>query len=213
MIRAILFDMDGLLVDSEPLHCRNTRQALEAQGIEIDDQTYYNHWTRDGKTVHHFIRERNAPVDVVKYKKDKQDAYSRLVKAHLKPMEGAPDKVREMGTHYKIALVSSSSREEVRVILEHVRLANAFITIISCDDVKRPKPAPDSFLLAAKRLGVKPEECLVLEDAWKGIEAAKAAGMKAIAIPCAYTKDNDFSKADRIIRSLRELTPEIIEDI
>ena len=213
MIRAILFDMDGLLVDSEPVHAKNAIQALERQGVKISEKDFYAHWTRDGKTIHHFAKERAIPVDVPRYRQDKREAYPGLVKAHLKPMEGAAQKVRELAGHYKLALVSASTREEVRIILEHVGLADAFEVVLSCDDVQNPKPAPDAFLLAAERLGVKPGECLVLEDAWKGVEAAAAAGMKAVAIPCDYTKDNDFSKADKVLSSLRKLTPEMIDKL
>ena len=205
--------MDGLLVDSEPVHARNSLQALEKQGVKISEQEFYAHWTRAGKTIHHFNEERGAKVDISKYRKDKQEAYLDLVKTHLKPMPGALQKVRELKKHFKLALVSASTGEEVRIILEHVGLQNTFDLIISADDVKNPKPAPDAFLLAASKLDVRPEECLVLEDAWKGVEAAHRAGMKVVAIPCAYTKDNDFSKADKVLGSLKELTLEMIEEL
>jgi len=94
----------------------------------------------------------------------------------------------------------------VQAILKSADLEKYFLTIITAEDVKREKPAPDGFLLAAKNLRVDPRECFVIEDAEKGVIAAKDAGMKVIAIPNKKTSDNDFSRADLIIENIRSLT-------
>lgn len=213
MVKRILFDMDGLLVDTEPLLCKSATIALKNQEINLIEQEYYSHWTRNGGGINDFIKEKKIGLDIEKYRKDKKDIYLGLLKTSLTLMPGAKEKVIEFSKNYEIALVSSSNRDMINLILEITGLKNYFSVFVASEDVKREKPAPDSFLLAAQLLNMKPENCVVIEDAEKGIVAAKSAGMKSIAIPNKYTKDNDFSKADIVLDNISKLSTEIIQSI
>jgi beta-phosphoglucomutase len=210
MRKAVLFDMDGVLVDSEPVHCVNTISALENQGIALTEQEYYDFWTRDGKNIVQFAQERGVSIDRERYRADKRAAFPELVRTHLRPMPHAREALEGLQGKYRIALVSSSGRDEIEFILAHADLGNYFELIVGYGDVRNPKPAPDQYLLAAERLAFSPVECTVIEDTWKGVEAGNAAWMRVIAVPNAQTRSNDFSKADAVIASLAELTPEII---
>jgi HAD superfamily hydrolase (TIGR01509 family) len=128
------------------------------------------------------------------------------LKTNIPIFDGAKETIAELSKTYKLGLVSSSSRVFVHFILKSTDLEKYFFTIITAEDVEKEKPAPDCFLLAAERLAVEPEECVVIEDAEKGILAAKNAGMKAIAIPNKSTSDNDFSCANLILESIKSLT-------
>jgi len=213
MLESILFDMDGLLVDTEPILCKAVINALENQGIKLTEKEYFSHWTRNGRNIKDFIKEKNIDVDIEKYRKDKNGNYFSLIKNSPLLMDGAKDRVTELSQFYELGLVSSSSKDMIKIIIQTTKLQKYFSVIVASEDVKKEKPSPDSFLLAAQLLNIKPENCVVIEDAEKGIIAAKTAGMKAIAIPNLYTKDNDFSKADLVLDNLSQLTKEIIESI
>jgi HAD superfamily hydrolase (TIGR01509 family) len=111
----------------------------------------------------------------------------------------------------KMALASSSYRDAVDGVLAGLDIARYFDVIVSGLDVTHVKPAPDIFLKAANDLGVAPSECLVLEDAEKGVIAAHRAGMRCVAIPNEYTRHHDFSKATKICSSLKDVTPELLK--
>jgi len=128
-------------------------------------------------------------------------------------MDGAVELLRTLSGKKTLALASSSYRDAVDGVLEGLQLAHYFKVIVSGLDVTKVKPAPDIFLAAARQAGAAPNECVVLEDAEKGVVAAFHAGMRCIAVPNRYTHHHDFSKATRVCSSLREVTLELIEAI
>jgi beta-phosphoglucomutase len=197
--------MDGILVDTEPIMARSAMLALADQGVYIVEQDYYDHWTRKGKGIVDFIREKNLKLDVKKYRTTRNKIYLENLKANMPLMSGVKDTIAELSKTYKLGIVSSSSREFVYIILKSTDIMKYFSIVITAEDVQREKPAPDGFLLAAKRLQVDPKECVAIEDAEKGIIAAKDAGMQVIAIPNGKTRDNDFSRADIIIENIKSL--------
>lgn len=198
--------MDGILVDTEPIMARAVMIALAEQGVNLAEQEYYDNWTRKGNGIIEFIKRKNLTVDVKKYRETRNKIYLEFLKTNIPVMSGANETIKELSKTYKLGLVSSSSREFVSFILKSTDLEKYFSTVITAEDVKKEKPAPDGFLLAAKRLRVNPKQCIVIEDAEKGVIAAKAAGMKVIAIPSVKTIDNDFSRADLIIDNIKSLT-------
>lgn len=212
-ISAILFDMDGLLADTEPLMCRSAIGALRLQGVEISEGDFYRYWTREGKRIYGFSKEKGLNVDIGAYRKERDRIYGELIKNPGILMPHAYETVEKLSGGYTFAIVSGSQRWGIESILKNAGLAGFFQHIVADDEVKNGKPDPEGFLLGARRVGAAPENCVVVEDAEKGIAAAKNAGMKAIAIPNVHTKDNDFSKADLILGDLSELTSERINSI
>jgi HAD superfamily hydrolase (TIGR01509 family) len=206
MIKSLLFDMDGILVDTEPIMARVVALALADQGLHVTELEYYDNWTKKGKGIADFIKEKNISFDFDRYRSTRNKIYLESLKTNIPIFDGAKETIAELPKTYKLGLVSSSSRVFVHFILKSTDLEKYFFTIITAEDVEKEKPAPDCFLLAAERLAVEPEECVVIEDAEKGILAAKNAGMKAIAIPNKSTSDNDFSCANLILESIKSLT-------
>ena len=214
MAKAVLFDMDGVLVDSETLMCKSTVKALAEQGIKITEEEYYSHWTRNGKDVADFIRENNLLLDREKYRREKKTVYYDLAgRTPRIAIEGAQEKVKEFSKIYKLALVSSSGRDYINRMMQATGLKDYFQVLIGAEDVEKEKPAPDGFLMAAQLLSIKPNECVVIEDAEKGILAAKNAGMKVIAIPTAHTSNNNFSKADYVASKISDITKDLIDSL
>lgn len=208
-IKAILFDMDGVLVDSEHFHCKSYIKALEKYGIYLTEEEYFLEWTRQGKGIRDFLIKRGIKLNAEEIREVKREIYHQMLREHLKPMEGMRELLDELDKTFKLALVSSSYKVDIELILELTKLEKYFDCIVAKDDVSKIKPDPEAFLLAAKKLNVRPEECIVVEDAEKGVIAAKKGGMKCIAIPCKYTMDNDFSGANTVVRNVQELKKRI----
>ena len=161
-----------------------------------------------------FCADRGLSHDVPTLHRRKAELYAKLICTDLRLMPGAReclDALRTAGR--RRALATAGFPNAVMPALDHLHLRHEFDVIVTRADVTRMKPAPDVFLLAAARLGVEPRECLVLEDAEKGVRAAHAAGMRCIAVPTEHTRDNDFSLADRVLPSLRDVTIGLIDEM
>ena len=211
MIRAIIFDLDGLLTDTETLHSRAWRQTFEERGIHVSESEYADHWVRQGKGLTGFIAERGLKWQPEELWARKDDVFAELVVKELRAMPGALELLKALHSRVKLALASSARRIPVDLVLHTLGITEYFEVIATFEDVSKTKPEPDVFLLAAHRLGAEPSECVVLEDAEKGIIAAHRAGMKSVAVPNHHTRGNDFSSATLIVNSLNELTLERIQ--
>lgn len=206
-IAAVLFDMDGILIDSEPLHLRATQSALGEPGPSYTDRDNRAFFGATDAELFRILRILfNLRATTEELVAGKMHHLQTLIRTEGRPLPGVPTvprQLREAGM--LLGLVSSSARPVIRVVLETVGLDRAFQTIVSGDEVARGKPAPDGFLTAARRLQVEPELCLVVEDSRNGVLAAKAAGMLVAAVPCRATSHEDFSPADLVLPTLEAL--------
>ncbi len=181
--RAYLFDCDGTIADSMPLHYIAWKAALAEWNCEFDEKLFYS-W--GGKPVHEIIstlNERNGldmPVEAVS--KRKESLYCEML-PQLKPVPEVLEHIRAQHGRIPFAVVSGSRRNSVVSSLTALDLLDKFDTIVGAEDYTHSKPAPDAFLLAASRLGVAPKDCLVFEDTDLGIQAATAAGMASVRVP------------------------------
>ena len=180
--RAYLFDCDGTIADSMPLHYKAWKKALAEYGCTYEEDLFYA-W--GGKPVRKIIADLNEmqglemPVDELAEKKE------RLYHAQLPELKAIPDVVEHIeAQHGRIpfAVVSGSRRKSVIGSLTALGLLEKFDVLVCAEDYKRGKPAPDGFLMAAQKLGVAPEHCLVFENTELGIQAATAAGMQSVLV-------------------------------
>jgi beta-phosphoglucomutase family hydrolase len=181
--RAYLFDCDGTIADSMPLHYKAWKKALAEYGCTYDEDLFYS-W--GGKPVRKIIADLNEmhglnmPVDALA---ERKESYYH---AQLSELKGIPDVLEHIeAEHGRIpfAVVSGSRRASVVGSLRALGLLDKFDVLVCAEDYKDGKPAPDGFLMAAEKLGVAPEHCLVFEDTELGIQAATAAGMKSVLVP------------------------------
>jgi HAD superfamily hydrolase (TIGR01509 family) len=212
-ISAVIFDLDGLLADTECLHCRAYQMALSEHGVELLDTDYAEHWVRFGNGIADWVTLRGLTLDPHALRLRKAGHYLDLLASSLRPMEGALELLESLRGKMRIALASSSYRDAIDGVLAGLRIGHFFEVVVSGLDVAQVKPAPDIFLKAAADLGVAPAQCLVFEDAEKGVIAAHRAGMRCIAVPNEYTRHHDFSKATKICSSLKEITPEVLRSV
>ena len=212
MIAAIIFDLDGVLMDSEPFHLRATRFALgdRAQSYtERDNQAFFGATDAEMFRVLRILFDLDASTDELALRKREHLVFlSRTEGRGLPGVPEIPLRFREAGL--RLGLVSASARPVIDAVLETVGLSGAFETVVSGDEVARGKPAPDGYLMAARRLAVDPGRCFVVEDTRNGVLAAKAAGMTVAAVPGPATIHEDFSPADLILPSLEAL-PKVLE--
>jgi HAD superfamily hydrolase (TIGR01509 family) len=206
-IGAVLFHMDGVLMDSEPLHLRATQFTL---GDRASSFTERDNRAFVGATDPEMFRVLRVLFDLdtstAELVSRKREHLIALVRAESRGLPGVPEvplRLRETGL--RLGLVSASARPVIDAILESVGLSGAFDSVVSGDEVARGKPAADGFLMAARRLAIDPERCLVVEDSRNGILAAKAAGMTVAAVPGPKASDEDFSLADLVLPSLEAL--------
>ncbi|OLC72533.1 MAG: hypothetical protein AUH87_01355 [Deltaproteobacteria bacterium 13_1_40CM_4_54_4] len=211
MITTVIFDLDGLLADTEPLHCRAYQDALQSEGASLTEADYIEHWVRSGKGIADWVALHGLNVDPLALRVKKSARYLELLASSLRPMDGALELLKVLYGNKTLALASSSYQDAVDGVLEGLNIAHYFKAIVTGLDVPRVKPAPDIFLTAARRVGAVPSECVVIEDAEKGVLAAYQAGMSCIAVPNAHTRHHDFSKASRVCLSLNEITLQSIE--
>ncbi len=206
-VAAVIFDMDGVLVDSEPFHLRSTRAALGTRGAsytERDNQAFFGATDAEMLRVLRILFDLPEPTAALV--EAKTTHLVALIRTEARPLRGVPEVplwLRARGL--PLGLATASRRPVIHAVLDAVGLHGAFAAVVSGDEVARGKPAPDGFLMAARRLGVEPERCLVVEDSRNGVLAAKAAGMPVAAVPCAATSHEDFSPADLVLPSLENL--------
>lgn len=187
--RAVIFDIDGTLVDNMHLHAEAFAFFAERHGLP--PLTKEDRARLDGRRnseIFPILFNRDVPRDEwLAYEHEKEGLYRELSRGRLSPMRGLHDLIERLRTdRIPMALATSAPKPNVVHTLAELELASAFPVIVRGDEVARGKPAPDVFIEAARRLGVDPAVCLVFEDAPMGIEAAQAAGMKVVALTTSF---------------------------
>ena len=213
MIEAVVFDLDGLLLDSEQVWDSAREQLARERGGRWHEQAQRDmmgmsslEWSR---YMHETIGLPEPPEEI------NAEVVRRLAeryREHLPVLPGAREATERLAARWPLGLASSSNRELIDLVLEELGVAHLFRTTVSSEEVDRGKPAPDVYLEAARRLQVEPARAAAIEDSENGIRAAKAAAMKVIAIPNAHFPPGEvaLAQADVVLGSLDELTIEAI---
>ena len=208
LYRAVVFDMDGLLLDTEVLWQRAEEELFRRHGARFSwDDKLAVIGTSFAATSRYFAeRLGRSPDEGAGLVNEMLEIMHGELQEQVEHRPGAVELVDRLRGHTRLALASNSPRRLVDTALSTARVGDAFEAIVTSDDVEHPKPAPDLYLLACERLGVAPGEALALEDSPSGVAAAKAAGLTCIAVP--QFAGTDVSAADRVIDSLEELLAE-----
>lgn len=212
MIEAVIFDMDGVLADSEPLIKASAVQMYREKGhtVQPDD---FNPFVGTGELrfIGGVAEKYGIELDLEEAKARTYEIYLELVPKELRPYPGGKelfDACRAKGL--KLALASSADRMKIDANLDHIDLKPAiWDAIVSGEEVTRKKPAPDIFMIAASKIGVNPGACVVIEDAVHGVQAAKSAGMFCVGVAQTFPRE-DLAEADWVVESLKEITVDLL---
>ena len=214
MIEAVIFDLDGVLLDSEQVWDEAREQLAKERGGRWHENAQRDmmgmssvEWSR---YMHDVIGLPEPPEEI---SREVVERMAKLYREHLPVVPGAREAVERLAARWPLGLASSSNRELIDLALELLGVKHLFKATLSSEEVTRGKPAPDVYLEAARRLGVDPTHAAAIEDSENGIRAAEASGMRVIAIPNQHfpPADDALTQADVLLRSLEELTPEVVE--
>jgi HAD superfamily hydrolase (TIGR01509 family) len=214
VIRVVVFDLDGVLIDSEHVWDAAREELARARGACWHEGAQREmmgmsstEWSR---YMHETIGVPDPPEEI---SDEVVRRLERIYREHLPLIQGAAEAVERLAARWPLAVASSSNRPIIDLVLELSGLARFFSVTVSSEEVPRGKPAPDVYLETATRLGVDPTACAAVEDSHNGILSAKAAGMRVIAIPNPrYPPSADaLAAADAVLASINELTPATVE--
>jgi HAD superfamily hydrolase (TIGR01509 family) len=215
MIKAVIFDLDDLMVDHHRLSAGATGKVLEKYGHHYDEFPLVNKKRHIGMRVIDVIKDCvsffHLPTSVFELYKERMEIFLRIIRKKVIPRSGIKEVIslcERLGL--RLAVASSGAREYIDICLKGLRVKDKFEVIISGDDVKKGKPDPETYRVAIERLGLRPSECLVLEDAEIGVEAAKRVGAVCIGVVNPKTPKQNLQKADLVVGSLEEIDEKTI---
>ena len=213
MIDAVVFDLDGVLIDSEQVWDEVREGLARERGGRYTERSQRDmmgmssvEWSR---YMHDVVGLPESPEEI------NREVVERLLARYAGSppwIPGALDAVRRLAARWPLALASSSNREVIETVLAAGGIADCFRATVSSEEVPRGKPAPDVYLEAARRLGIDASRCAAIEDSRNGIRAAKAAGMRCIAVPNAHYPPGDATaEADVVVGSVAKLEPDVVD--
>ena len=213
-IEALIFDMDGTLVDSEKVHWLAWKQTLAADGMEIPDYSKFKKYVgvSDEEMAEEFRAAAEQELDPRHLVTRKCREYLDLV-PQIELLPGVVETLERWQDRFTMAVASSSPHRELIALLEHHGVRDRFAWVVGGDMVARKKPAPDIYQMAVSLLGKKSSACIAFEDSQSGISAAKSAGLTAVAIPHAMSADHDFSDADLVLGSLADFDEQLLQQL
>jgi HAD superfamily hydrolase (TIGR01509 family) len=186
---------------------------LRDLGVSITLEEYVEHWIAAGQGPEYAVRTYRLPVDAPGLRALKHPIYHEILRQRAALMPGAREALARLEVRFPLGMATNSNCADVDYVLDHLGLRRFFASIITREDYVLPKPNPDAFLAAAAGLHTAPRACLVVEDAHKGMVAARRAGAVPVAVPNAYTRGNDFSLAAAVLGNLDELTVALVESL
>jgi beta-phosphoglucomutase family hydrolase len=207
MIKAVIFDLDGVIAETEHIHIQAEKQAMLKYGVKVsEDELHQYTGTTTKQMFTELIRKYKLNTNFDKIFKEKEEILFRLLEKDVRPTKGVIEllhKLKQM--KLKLGIASSAHKRLIDYVLEKFEIRQLFDSVISAEDITHGKPNPEIFLMCAKTLNANPVECLVVEDAKLGVEAAKTAGMKCLGYRNPDNGKQDLSKADFVADDFSKL--------
>jgi len=205
MRKAVIFDFDGLMIDSERLYFEVEREMASRYGKAVREEILWQMMGRkpiEGLAI--FVRELGLPLEPAEAVKIRNDLLRKRMKQDLRAMPGLFSILDALHGKFKLAVATGAPREFLDIAIDRLGIREKFDVLQASDDIQSGKPNPEIFLKTCERLGVEPQQAIVLEDSENGVAAGKRAGCFVIAIPSEYTRGQDLSQADYIAADLFE---------
>lgn len=224
MLKAVIFDCDGVIVDSEPLHMSLIQELLREKGVSVSKEEYLSSYLAmdDNSCFRQALKDKGCvftEADIQKLIETKTGLYKEKASKNLVILPGVVEIVMALSQKFPLAVASGALRDEVDLMTESAGVKQYFDVIVAAEDVENSKPAPDAFLKAAADLGklfpdknIQPDNCLVIEDSKHGIISAQKAGMKCVAVGTTYPLE-ELSSADKVVPVLTALKVSELEKL
>ncbi len=212
--RATIWDMDGVIADTAPYHLAAWQQAFQKRGVNFTKENFrHNFGQRNDTIIRNILGQSTPQSEIDAIAKEKEITFRNEVRKNIKPLPGAIELIKSLRERgFKIALASSAPTENIELLIGGLAIKKYFHVLVSGRDVAEGKPSPQGFLLAAQRLGVAPENCIVIEDAVAGVTAAKRAGMRCLAVTSTHPRES-LNQADLVVDSLEEISVNNLEEL
>ena len=203
---AVIFDMDGVIIDSGPIHYESWKKLANEIGVSFSENYFKKTFGKQGiPTLKKIINKKVSDKQLHEWVELKEVYYRQMIKNNITAILGVIPLIKELKENFfKLAVATSGPPKNTDLLLTTLKIKHFFDQIVTAIDIKKGKPAPDVFLMVSKNLNISPQNCLVIEDAPVGIKAAKKAEMKCIALATTHEKSK-LAKADLIIDSFSEI--------
>ena len=208
MIRAILWDNDGVLVDTEGLYFQAGHEVLATQGVELTHKDFAEQSLKKGLSVFDFLPVQDAEL-IERLRLKRNARYSALLANGVQVIDGVVETLETFYGRVQMGIVTGSLRDHFDIVHAQTNLLPFFDFVLAREDYGEAKPHPDAYLTAMRLHGLQPDDCVVIEDSERGCIAAAAAGLRVLAVPNALSKYGDFSSAYKILNSVRDVVNEI----
>jgi HAD superfamily hydrolase (TIGR01509 family) len=224
MLRAIIFDFNGILVDDEPIHLKMFQKVLSEEGVSLGEKDYYERYLGMDdrgcfKAALHDSGRELEESSLQEMIRRKAVYYREFIEKEMRVFAGVSRLIPLLSPRFALAIASGALRSEIELILASIDLRKHFQAIASAEDVKEGKPSPEIFLKALSLLNeartgspILPSECLVIEDSKEGILGASRAGIKCLAVANTYSAQ-ELTQADAVVKSLKDVTIPFLEEL
>lgn len=211
MIKALFWDNDGILVDTEKLYYKANKIIFSGIGIDLTVDMYIKYFLISSKGTWHLAAQNGiSDNEISELRKERNYLYGRLLETELKVIDGVEETLQKLFGKFIMGIVTSSQRNHFEIIHSKTGLLKYFDFTLTSDDFASPKPDPGPYLKALEITGFKNDECFAIEDSQRGLKSALRANLKCYVIPTALTKSCDFTGAGKILNSVKELSRELI---
>ena len=207
MITTLLFDNDGILVDTEKYYYQSSREVLAEVGLELTPELFNEVSLNRGVGVWEAFEGELTPEQIVELRNKRDLLYRSYLTTEPIMVEGVETIIEALSQEYSMAIITTALREDFETIHQRTNLLPFFKFYLTNGDYPRSKPFPDPYLAGCSKMGCDKNSTLVIEDTLRGVRSAKAAGIKVVAIPNSFNRADDFSEADYRINSIAELPP------
>jgi HAD superfamily hydrolase (TIGR01509 family) len=205
-IKAIFWDNDGVLVDTEKLYFEANRLTYLKRDVDLTEEIYIEYLLKKALGAWHLLREKGcSEKEINLIREERNKLYSELLKEHAEPIDGVENVLKKFHGKIIMGVVTSSRKDHFESIHGRTGFKKYFDFILTSDDFEKVKPDPEPYLKALEISRMKKEDCIVVEDSERGLKAAVAAGIKCYIIPTHLTKNSNFTRAEKVLKNITEV--------
>lgn len=212
-MNGVIFDLDGVLIDSEGLHYEAYARVLRHYDVTISLAEYGREWIHTGRGPEYAVGHYGLPIGPTALRQQKAAIYHDLLRSEVQLMPGVKAVLARLGACFRLAVATNSNAADTEFVLDRFGILARFDAVVTRGQYEDAKPAPDAYLAAAARLACRPVQCAAVEDSQRGVLSASTAGCRTIAIPHSFTSADDFGGASRVVASLDDVTVALLEEL